>query len=242
MSQVSDETVALYEHYFRDPKVGDGNLQPPSWGLACRNIRRALSLLGYPIAESNSYDEELTQTVRRFQTDRGHTYRDGIFGRGTRRLLTRVLLELSERIFERGFVSPEYAVFFSYARKDEAAILPIVEGLQEEGIPIFRDKDAIPPGASWPDVLFRSIQQCQVFVCVLTPHSAPSVNVLIEVALARHAHKPIVPVVREGVALPEALHLLIGTVQHLSWPNGTSPAEMLEPILRALARYGLSPP
>ena len=164
---VPQNKIELYEHFFRDPRVGDGWLQPPWKGIACRNIRDALIELNYTVAPGDRYDKELREAVRRFQIEWGHTRHDGYVGKNTRELLTGALLARGEGFFERGRVSPEYAVFLSYARNDEERLVWVVDGIRSHGIPVFRDKEAIPPGSSWPDVLFRSVRKCQVFLCAL---------------------------------------------------------------------------
>src|SRR5437762_1652479 len=109
-----EEKIELYEHYFRDPKVGDGYLKCPARGLAVRNIRTALDWLGYPLSQGDVYDEDLARAVRKFQEKQGHRHKDGVVGKGTRLLLTRaMILEGKEGTFERVMISPEYAVFLS---------------------------------------------------------------------------------------------------------------------------------
>jgi len=238
---ILEDKVELYEHFFRDPRVGDGVLRPPRAGVACRNIRNALSFLGYPLASSDQYDGELMNAVVQFQTDHSHKRRDGLVGSGTRRLLTKAVISRGEGFFERGLISPEYAVFFSYSRKDEGSLTGIVKGIQSRGIPVFRDKEAIPGGASWPDVLYRSVRKCQVFLCMLSPYSASSINIPISVALARHAHRPIVPVLMQAVEFPSALWSLLGNIQHIDLSGKVGSEEGLEEVLEALSVYGLSP-
>jgi hypothetical protein len=236
----SEDKVDLYEHFFRDPKVGEGILRPPLAGIACRNIRAALRYLGYSLPAGDRYDDALAAAVTRFQEENDHTSHDGQVGPGTRRLLTRILIAHGEGFFKRGLVSPEYAVFLSYARKDEASLIGLVKGIQARGIPVFRDKDAIPAGASWPDLLYRSVQKCQVFLCMLSPNSANSVNVLIEVALARHAGRHIVPVMLQAVQLPVALRSLLQSIQHIDLSDRIDSEEGLAEVLAALSMYGLT--
>lgn len=241
LNPIPDETVELHEHFFRDPKVGDGVLRPPRVGLACRNIRDALRELDYAVAEGDQYDAALRNVVKDFQTEHGHGNPDGLFGPGTRKMLTRAVLARNEYYFERGRVSPEYAVFLSYSRLDEARLMGLVDGIRSHGIPVFRDKEAITPGASWPDVLFRSVRRCQVFLCMLSAHSTGSINVLIEASLARHANRPIVPVRLDAVALPGALHALIGNIQHLDLSGQANLEGGLEAVLDALAMCEVVP-
>ena len=226
---------------FVTPRVGDGVLRPPHEGIACRNIRDALRFLDYPLAPGMQYDEELKKAVLRFQTDYGHKNHDGLVGPGTRKLLTKAVIDTGEQFFGRSQISPEYALFLSYSRKDEGRLSGIVNGIRARGIPVFRDKEAIPGGASWPGVLYRSVQKCQVFLCMLSPQSARSINVLIEVTLARHANRPIVPVLLQAAALPSTLQSLLEGIQHVDLSGQVDSEEGLDELLGTLAVYGLCP-
>jgi hypothetical protein len=238
----TEDKVELYEHFFRDPQVREGVLQPPRTGIACRNIRDALRLLlNVPVEGGDMYDHELKAAVLRFQTEYKHDKQDGLVGPGTRRLLTKEVIAKGEWFFNRGRISPEYAIFLSYSRKDEGTLAYIVKAIQSRGIPVFVDKQAIPGGASWPDVLYRSIRKCQVFLCMLSPHSAASVNVIIEVALARHADRPIVPVLLRAVELPDVVKALIGGIQNIDLSAKLGSVEGLDELLEALSAHGLSP-
>ena len=125
------------ERYFRDPKVGDAVLASGSSGLACKNIRLALRFLDLhdSIDFSETYDAALAGDVLRFQQAYNHTSRDGQVGPGTRRLLTRVLLEkMGEGVFKR-MGDPERRdigqVFVSYARADSGPVRSMVERIRK---------------------------------------------------------------------------------------------------------------
>lgn len=238
----TEDKVELYEHFFRDPKVGEGLLQPPRAGIAIRNIRDALRFLNVPVAGGDLYDDELKTAVLRFQTEYKHDKQDGLVGPGTRKLLTKEVIAKGEWFFKRGRISPEYAIFLSYSRKDEGTVADIVKAIRSRGIPVFRDKEAILGGASWPDVLYRSIRKCQVFLCMLSPYSAASINVIIEVALARHADRPIiVPVLLQAVELPDVVQALIGDIQYIDLSAKLGSEEGMDELLEALSVHGLSP-
>jgi len=237
-----EEKVCLYEDFFRDPRVGEGILQPGHSGIACKNIRDALSRLGYSLESGNQFDGALKEAVLKFQTDRKHEHPDGFVGPNTRRLLTRALIDAKEEwFFKRGRVSPEYAIFLSYSRDDELAVQSVIHPIQSKGIPVFVDKQAIPGGAVWPDVLYRSIRKCQVFLCMLSPHSAASTNVLIELALARHADRPILPVLLQAAELPSAMQALLDGIQYIDLSGRANSEEAEGKLLDALEHKGLTP-
>jgi hypothetical protein len=93
---VNESDLERLEHLLQDPRRGQGALRLGMSGVAIRNIRVSLRLLGYDIEPGDDYDLVLEQTVKAFQADREHAYKDGICGQGTRRLLARTLLEHPE--------------------------------------------------------------------------------------------------------------------------------------------------
>ncbi len=96
------------EHFFLDPLLGDRTLMPPVVSIVCGNIRKTLSVLGYEDLSTSQgrewyeYNDTLVTLVRRFQKDNNHQFHDGLFGRGTRRLLISKTIEVrKERVFYR---------------------------------------------------------------------------------------------------------------------------------------------
>jgi hypothetical protein len=97
-----DAAIDQYERFFRDPQLGDGYLRPGMAGIVCRNIRTALRALGDDLDFSDRYDDALAKAILAFQKHHNHHSNDGIFGKGTRRLLIKVLIdEIGPHIFDR---------------------------------------------------------------------------------------------------------------------------------------------
>jgi hypothetical protein len=92
-----DLEIAKRGRFFRDPYIGDEVLRLGVSSIACTNIRDALRQLGYTINfdtnQGQDYDNALAQQILQFQIDHQHSSQDGLFGPGTRHLLTKVLLE-----------------------------------------------------------------------------------------------------------------------------------------------------
>jgi hypothetical protein len=109
---MADKDLRDLERYFRDPKLGDRVLEAGLACPACKNIRQALRALGFhgefgQVDFSENYDFTLAQHVLRFQEAFKHTSRDGRFGPGTRRLLTRALYEQFGVSIFRRMTDPE---------------------------------------------------------------------------------------------------------------------------------------
>jgi hypothetical protein len=206
-----------FERYFRDPKVGDGVLGPGSIGVACKNIRLALRFLdlhdgiGFP----ETYDDELANSVLRFQEVEKHSSRDGQFGPGTRRLLTRTLLEkMGEGSFKR-MSDPERRdrgqVFVSYARVDSSPVRDIVELMRVWGFTVWYD-DSISGSEHFNVSIQQAIEDCYLQVVCLTEASVQSDWVIKEVMFANQSKKEILPVRMR--ALPPVHSLKLVLVNH----------------------------
>jgi hypothetical protein len=205
------------ERYFRDPKVGDGVLGPGSSGVACKNIRLALRFLDLHdgISFLETYDDKLASAVLSFQEAEKHSSRDGQFGPGTRRLLTRVLLErIGEGPFKR-MSDPERRdrgqVFVSYARVDSSPVSGVVELMRGWGFTIWYD-DSISGSEHFNASIQKAIEDCYLLVVCLSEASVQSDWVIKEVMFANQSKKEILPV-RMG-ALPRAHSLKLVLVNH----------------------------
>jgi hypothetical protein len=211
------QDVRDFERYFRDPKIGDGVLAPGSSGLACKNIRLALRFLGLHdgIDFTEIYDAKLASDIVRFQEDHMHSSRDGQFGPGTRRLLTRVLLDkVGEGVFRR-MIDPERRnmgqVFVSYARVDSTPARSMVERIRAWGFNVWYD-DNISGSERYNSAIQRAIEDCYLLLVCLSEASVQSDWVIKEVMFANDAKKDILPI-RIGV-LPSAHSLKLVLVNH----------------------------
>lgn len=164
------QKIRIKERYFRDPVVGDGILRPPASGEACHNIRSALRLLNYKVASGDRYDNELEAAVLAFQTDYKHTSLDGYVGPGTRRLLTKKLLEKrGEQPFRRmtlpkGNQPP--LVFLSYAWEDAKRVDKIDQWLRDHGIRVERDMRDFIPGKKLPQEITDAIARADKVIAI----------------------------------------------------------------------------
>lgn len=90
--------------------------------------------------------------------------------------------------------SSDIRVFFSYARDDGAAILPIKAYLEGDGFDVMIDSEDILPGELWKDRLARLVDQSDVVVFFLTPGSLASAYCAWEVEHATARSKRILAV------------------------------------------------
>jgi hypothetical protein len=229
------------ERYFRDPKVGDAVLASGSSGLACKNIRLALRFLDLhdSIDFSETYDAALAGDVLRFQQAYKHTSRDGQVGPGTRRLLTRVLLEkMGEGVFKR-MGDPERRdigqVFVSYARADSGSVRSMVERIRSWGFGAWYD-DSISGSERFNASIQRAIEECYLFLVCLSEASVQSDWVVKEVMFANQSKKDILPVTMGSLPASHPLKLVLINHQMLDASEGDFPDRLKTAIKGAHAR------
>lgn len=209
----ADRETQKWERYFRDPRVGDGVLGPPASGIACANIRTALRMLGYESKYGDEYDDAIAGLVLRFQTDSGHTSRDGLFGRGTRRLLTGKLLEkYGTVVFDRMTDPQRKYIFVSYKREDLPRIAPFLKLMTDWGYTIWFD-EGIPGGAHWHEHIAEKVAECDFLMVFLSQAAADSKWVQRELKFADAKDKRVVPVLLEEVELGSGLEIILSEYQ-----------------------------
>ncbi|PSN13460.1 hypothetical protein C7293_15885 [filamentous cyanobacterium CCT1] len=88
-------------------------------------------------------------------------------------------------------------IFISYSRQDQAYVSLLTQALESHHLPVWLD-DRIDYGTRWPRVIQDHLEQCQVFVVVMSPRSEESHWVQCELSLALELKKPIFPLLLEG--------------------------------------------
>ena len=88
-------------------------------------------------------------------------------------------------------------IFVSYSRKDQNYVGFLVQALQSHRLPVWLD-DRINYGTTWPRVIQDHLEQCEVFLLVMSPRSEDSHWVQCELSLALELKKPIFPLLLEG--------------------------------------------
>ncbi|MEO1206837.1 MAG: toll/interleukin-1 receptor domain-containing protein [Pseudomonadota bacterium] len=93
-------------------------------------------------------------------------------------------------------------IFVSYSRADGDFAESLAHGLQEIGFNIWLDKISIPAGASWDREIERAIEDAEVVIPILSPHSVQSENVLDEISFALERLKTVIPVIYKDCSIP----------------------------------------
>jgi hypothetical protein len=106
-------------------------------------------------------------------------------------------------------------VFTSYSRRDTETVDNIVEEMNQAGISVWIDREAIKAGNTWRVQIVQAIDTCDAFVLMLSPNSAASDNVRREIDLASESGRVIFALVLEPVKLPPEIRYQLAGLQFI---------------------------
>lgn len=96
-------------------------------------------------------------------------------------------------------------LFISYRSLDSAKVDTLVARLRSlikpDGTALYelwQDKDSIPAGKDWWKAILKGINDCDVFVFMVSRESVQNINCRAELSYARRRNRPIIPLVLEG--------------------------------------------
>jgi len=92
--------------------------------------------------------------------------------------------------------------FISYSRVNSDFAVNIAKDLRSAGFDIWLDQFDIPTGARWDDELEKALDDCSIFLIILSPESSKSQNVRDEIGYAIDAGKHILPVLIKNCKIP----------------------------------------
>lgn len=106
-------------------------------------------------------------------------------------------------------------VFISYSRRDQEKVDRLAAYLASEQISYWIDRQGISGGDEWRRQIVEGIQNCAVFLLVLSKNSVASRNVRKEIDLAEHYGKRIIPIELEPVEIPDHLEYQLIGIQRI---------------------------
>jgi len=129
-------------------------------------------------------------------------------------------------------------VFISYARADQARVVPIADRLAAAGVSVWLDRNKIEGAARWAEEIVRGIRACKVLLLMCSDAAMRSWAVKQEIQVAGERQKALLPVVLQQASYPEQVEFFLAGRQ---WVEVTDrPAEQWLPqILRALEQAGV---
>ena len=93
-------------------------------------------------------------------------------------------------------------IFISYSRNNKDFALELANELRASGFNIWFDLLDIPTGSRWDDEIERALEQCEIFMVILTPSSITSDNVKDEIGYAIDSNKRILPILLKDANVP----------------------------------------
>ena len=99
-------------------------------------------------------------------------------------------------------VAEQRRTFISYSRANKEFAVKLAKELRSDGYPIWLDQLDIPTGSRWDDELEKALQECSIFMIILTSASIVSMNVKDEIGYAIDHGKRILPVLLEQCQVP----------------------------------------
>ncbi len=101
-------------------------------------------------------------------------------------------------------MSPEKKrrTFISYSRINKDFALKLARELRSSGFDIWFDQLDIPAGSRWDDEVEQALEDCEIFMVILTPASSSSDNVKDEIGYAIDTGKRILPILLENAKVP----------------------------------------
>lgn len=116
-------------------------------------------------------------------------------------------------------MSNQNSIFISYSSKDIKFVERIMEELEKIGATYWKAPEMIPAGSSYAREIPQAIQNCGVFLLVLSPTSQDSIWVEKEIDSAICNRKTIIPFEVKEVELNDTFRFYLNNVQMISYAD-----------------------
>ena len=105
-------------------------------------------------------------------------------------------------------------VFVSYAHKDSAIVVPMIQALQSVGVRVWYD-EGIQAGTEWPAYIEDHLNNCTCVLICMSPSAVNSVNCRNEINYACMLKKDMLVVYLEETTLAKGMNLQLNSQQSL---------------------------
>ncbi len=109
-----------------------------------------------------------------------------------------------------------HQIFVSYSRRDSRFVESVKPELENLGLDVWLDLEAIPPSANWRDEIQDGIERCEALILIVSPDSTTSPEVADEIVRAERLGKRIVPVIHREVE-PNQTHRAVADRNWIRW-------------------------
>ena len=130
---------------------------------------------------------------------------------------------------EMTYEGKEPYIFISYAHKDVAVVMPIIEELQSRGFRVWYDK-GIAIGMDWSDYIAEHIQHCECFIPFISRHALESPNCKREIGFANDENKPFVTIHLEVCELSAGFRFQLNATQAMFFYKYSETPRFLEDL------------
>lgn len=104
-------------------------------------------------------------------------------------------------------------IFLSYAHSDGLFAGFLENELKRRGYAVWRDATEIRAGENWHQAIDAALNGSSHFIILLSPQSVERPQVNLELGVALHERKPIIPILLEDCALPSQL----SAINYIDW-------------------------
>lgn len=133
-------------------------------------------------------------------------------------------------------------VFISYKSEDFEQAIWLKSVLETNGISCWMAPASIPGGSNYAKEIPQAIENCRVFVVVLTRRCQDSIWVPKELDRALNSKKPVMPFVLENCELNDDFNFYLSNVQrYAAYQNKMAAAEQMVADIRALLNVKHTP-
>ena len=105
-------------------------------------------------------------------------------------------------------------LFVSYAHKDSERVLPIIRRLMAQGYRVWYDA-GIDPGTEWDEMIAEQIEQCGIFLAMMSANYLSSSNCRDELYYAREMEKDRALIYLEQVELARGMRMRLSRTQNI---------------------------
>lgn len=123
-------------------------------------------------------------------------------------------------------------IFVSYAHKDQATVIPLLESMRDAGFRIWYDS-GIEAGTEWPEYIEDHLMRSKVVMVFMTPATVESRNCRNEINFALELKKEVLVVYLEETTLLKGMRLQLNSSQSLFRKHHKSDKTFLRELVEA---------
>ncbi len=112
-------------------------------------------------------------------------------------------------------------IFISYSRRDQEFVRQLASDLNTKVAGVWFDQSDIQVGQLWRQQIEQGVRDCKAVILVLSPDSAASQYVQMEINLALEKKKTIIPILYRQVNLTGSLKELVRETQYIDLRRGS---------------------